>query len=194
MANAHKKPLPLMTVEEFLAWDGGGHVGKLELVDGVVRAMAPASATHSVIQGNLAFLIGAHLRQRASKCRVGTEAPIVPPLRNRANARAPDVAVSCAPPSDSKTFDDPILIVEVMSPGNEAETWESIRALAPLRTLEEILVVESVKVEAQVFRRSAAGDWQGEPEVIGPGGTVRLTSIGLEMPMAEVYRGTHLTS
>jgi Uma2 family endonuclease len=89
-------------------------------------------------------------------------------------------------------MEDPILIVEVLSPGNEAETWESIRALAPLRSLTEILVVESVKVEAQVFRRSAAGDWPGEPEVIGPGGTVRLAAIGLEMPVAEVYRGTHL--
>ncbi len=91
-----------------------------------------------------------------------------------------------------RLFDDPILIVKVLSPGNEAETWESNRALAPLRTLAEILVVDSVKVEAQVFQRSAAGDWPGEPEFIGQGGLLRLASIGLEVPITEVYRGTHL--
>ena len=58
---------PRMTVDEFLAWDGGGHQGKLELVDGLVRAMAPASATHAMIQGNL-ILIGNHLCRQNSLC------------------------------------------------------------------------------------------------------------------------------
>lgn len=94
--------------------------------------------------------------------------------------------MSRASPSDSKTFEEPIQIVEVLSPGNTAETWESIRAVAPITSLAEILVVESEKLEVQVFRCSAAGDWQGEPEVIGSGGTVRLASIGLEMPTVGV--------
>ena len=103
---------PLMTLEEFFAWDGGGHQGKLELVDGVVRAMVPASATHAIIQGNLVYAIGAHLRANGSPCRVAPEAPVRPALGTRNNARAPDVAVTCAPPSPSKTFDDPVLIIE----------------------------------------------------------------------------------
>ena len=61
---------PRMTVDEFLAWDGGGHQGKLELVDGLVQAMAPASATHAMIQGNLILLIRNHLRRQNSLCRV----------------------------------------------------------------------------------------------------------------------------
>ena len=31
MPIAEKATQPRMTVEEFLAWDGGGHVGKLEV-------------------------------------------------------------------------------------------------------------------------------------------------------------------
>ena len=50
------KPKPRMTVEEFFDWDGGGHVGKLELVHGVVRAQSYASGGHGTIQGNLAAL------------------------------------------------------------------------------------------------------------------------------------------
>ena len=183
---------PTMTLEEFFAWDGGGHQGKLELIDGIVRAMAPASATHSIIQGNLVAAIHNHLRATGSPCRVAPEAPVRPALGTRNNARAPDVAVTCAPPSTSKTFDDPVLIIEVLSPSNDNDTWESIRALASLPTLTEIVIVASERVGAEIYRKGAAGAWAADPEIIETGGTIRLTSIGLELPLAEVYRGTHL--
>lgn len=179
-----------MTVEEFLASGAHGHQGKVELVDGIVRAMAPASATHSVIQGNLVIAIGNHLRV-VGRCRVAPEAPIRPAIGPRNNARAPDVAVSCAPTSAPKTFDDPVLIIEVMSPSNVDDTWESIRALAPLPTLTEIVVVESEKVEVQIYRRDAKGGWPDEPEVVTEVG-FQLTSIDMTMEVAEIYRATHL--
>lgn len=181
-----------MTVDEFFAWDSGGHQGKLELVDGVVRAMAPASQTHVMIQGNLVYLIGAHLRARKSPCRVAPEAPVVPKLRPDMNARAPDVAVTCAPPSTATAFPDPVLIIEVLSPGNERDTWESIWACATIPSLEEIVVVESRRVGAQVFRRDANGNWPGEAEEIQAGGALRLTTIDAAFPIEYLYAGTHL--
>ncbi len=180
-----------MTLEEFFAWGGGGHPGKLELVDGLVRAMAPASATHSVIQGNIVIAIGNHLRAKGSPCRVMPEAPIQPAIKKRGNVRVPDVAVTCAPPSDAKVVEAPVLIVEVLSPSNEDDTWESVRALAPLTTLMEILVVSSERIEVQISRRGPDGGWPLEPELI-TSGMVKLTSIGLELELAEIYRGTHL--
>lgn len=180
-----------MTLEEFLAWDGGGHVGKLELVEGVVRAMAPASATHSIIQLNIGTAINNHLRAKQSPCRVGTEAPIVPPLHQRVNARAPDVSVTCSPPADNGTFVDPVLIVEVMSPSDEEDTWDSINALAGLQTLREVLVAQSTRVEVQIFRRDAKGAWISEPDtMVAITDTIRLASIDLDLAVAEIYRGT----
>ena len=179
----------LMTLEDFFAWDGDGHQGKLELIDGVVRAMAPASATHSIIQGNLVAAIHNHLRASGSPCRVAPEAPFQPALRKRNNARAPDVAVTCAPPSTSKLFEDPVLLVEVLSPSNEDDIWESLRALAPLPTLTEILVVESESVEVSIFRKGQGGAWSEVPETL-TSGTVHLTSIGLDLEVREIYRGT----
>jgi Uma2 family endonuclease len=186
----HKQARPPMTLDEFFAWSGDGHAGKLELVNGVVRAMAPASAAHSIIQLNIAAALKAHLR--GTKCRAGTEAPVVPPMGRRANARAPDIAVTCAPISDSKVFEDPVVIVEVLSPGNEAETWESIQALAGLASLKEILVVQSTTVGAEVYRRDAAGAWPTEPERSVAGGSIKLASIGLELALADAYEGTVL--
>jgi Uma2 family endonuclease len=190
MTAQRKLPEAPMTLDEFFVWDGGGHVGKLELVDGMVRAMAPASATHSIIQLNIAAAIKAHLR--GSKCRVGTEAPIIPPMARRINARVPDIAVTCAPISDSPVFEDPVLIVEVLSPSNEAETWESIHALAGLVSLKEILIVQSTSVYAEVYSRAADGAWPREPTVVVGSGIIVLASMGCELSMAEVYAGTHL--
>jgi Uma2 family endonuclease len=177
-----------MTLDEFFAWDGGGHAGKLELVNGVVRAMSPASATHAIIQLNIGAAIKTHLR--GTPCRVGTEAPIIPPFKTSLNARVPDIAVSCAPLTDSKVFENPVLIVEVLSPSNEQDTWNSIGALAGLVSLTEILVVQSTFIEAQVYRRDAAGAWPTVPETTTAGGTIRLASIDLNLPIAEVYADT----
>ena len=183
--------LPRMTLDEFLAWGGGGHVGKLELWNGVVRAMAPASADHAIIQSNIASAINVHLRAQKSPCRVGTEAPVVPPMAARRNARAPDVAVTYTQPT-GKTFDDPVLIVEVMPPGNENETWDSIQSLAGLTSLKEVLVVQSESIQADVYRRDAGGDWPRTPERAGAGGTIRLASIDLDLSVADIYYGTTL--
>lgn len=186
------KDPPLMTVDEFLAWDGGGHVGKLELVDGVVRAQMPASATHAIIQANLAATIHNHLRARNMSCRVATEAPVVPKMKTKRNLRAPDLAVTCGPPSASKTFDMPVLIVEIMSPGNRKETWESIWACATIPSVREFLIVESESVYAEIFRRDAEGNWPDDPVIVEAGGTVALASIEAEFAMDDVYGGTHL--
>ena len=182
-----------MTVEEFFAWDGGGHVGKLELVDGVVRAVAPPSATHSLIQANHAAAIKTHPRASKSPCRVGTEAGVIPLMGSRIDARIPDLAVTCSPKLDSLTFEDPILIVEVISPSNEDESWESVRAVALLTSVKEVLVVQSTEVRAELFRRRPNGDWPIEPLEHGAGDILRLESIGLYLAMAEIYESTHLS-
>jgi Uma2 family endonuclease len=192
MDGAEIKSTPHMTADQFMDWDGGGHVGKLELVNGEVRAMSPASSAHSFIQANLAMLIGTHLKKKKLPCRVGTEAPVQPQLHANDNIRAPDLAVTCQPPSKSKVFPAPVLIIEILSPSNRKETWESIHTMASISTLKEIAVVESEKMRVEVFRRGEDGAWPKDGEVSEAGGTVRLESLAAELPMSEIYAGTHL--
>ena len=193
MTGALREPLPRMTVAQFLDWDGGGLTGKLELVNGEVRAMSPASGTHALIQANLAYLIGSHLRATKRPCRVGTAAPIVPRLHANDNVRAPDLAVTCSTDAFGKTFPDPVLIIEVLSPSNQRETWESIMACASIPTLTEIVVVDSERVNVQLYRKDPAGGWPKDPEVVPADGTLRLESLEAVLPVAEIYAGTHLT-
>ena len=191
--NARSKfPTPPMTVDDFFAWDGGGHAGKLELVEGVVRAMAPASANHSFIQGNIFYAIKHHLRGTGSRCCVGVEAPVIPFLHADKNARVPDIAVTCEPPSESKFFESPISIVEVLSPTNENETWESAGAIAGLISVKEILIVQSMRVEAEIYTRRDDGAWPVHPVIVSAGGTILLASLGLRFPLNAAYEGTLL--
>ena len=192
MTAQQKLSLPPMSVDEFLTWDGGGHVGKLELVEGTVRAMAPASLAHGTIQLNIGAALQNHLRGTKSRCRVATEPPVVPPMRQTKNARAPDVAVTCAPLSNSKVMDDPMMIVEVISPSNEDETWESISTLASLTSLKEIVVIQSTLIGVGVYTRDPNGNWPSEPVMTATGGTVRFASLDLEVPISEIYRDTPL--
>lgn len=192
MDGAETKSTPHMTADQFMDWDGGGHLGKLELVHGEVRAMSPASGTHSIIQANLAFILGAHIRAKKLPCRVGTEAPVVPHIHANDNVRAPDLAVTCLDITKSKTFADPVLIIEVLSPSNQKDTWESIYAMATIPALAEIAVVDSECVRVEVFRRDADGGWPKSGNVLEAGGTMRLASIGAEFPVSEIYTGTHL--
>ena len=192
MAGAEPLPQSLMTAAQFMDWDGGGLLGRLELVNGEVRAMSPASGTHSLIQANLAGLVWQHIRAKKLPCCVGTEAPVQPHLHANDNVRAPDLAVTCLPVSTSKTFQDPILIIEVLSPSNKRETWDSIYAMSTIPALIEIAIVDSERVRVEVLRRATDGSWPKTGEVSEPGDTFKLNSIAAEFPVAEVYAGTHL--
>lgn len=184
---------PRMTVDEFYEYDGGGHVGKIELVHGRLRMQSYASSGHATIQGNITALIGSHLRSKRPGCRVGNEPGVVPTFDPKHNIRKPDVAVTCTPHTKGqRLFPYPILIVEVLSPSNANDTWESIQACATVGSVAEILVVDSEMIDVQVFRRDDKGIWPTEPERVAMEGVVRLTSLDMEMPVAEIYRGTEV--
>ncbi len=54
---ALKPPLSPMTTADFLDWSSGEANQSYQLVDGEPRAMAPASATHGILQATVAYLI-----------------------------------------------------------------------------------------------------------------------------------------
>lgn len=191
MAKTAAKPRT-MTVEEFLDWDGGGHVGKLELVEGEVRTMSPASGDHAIIQANLAVLIGSELKSRKGPCRVGTEAPVIPRLHSRTNLRAPDVAVTCLPAGEDQKFPDPVFIAGVMSPGNMTETWEAITACTTIPSLRDIIVVESTRVEAVLVSLDDEHGWPREGVRFHAGDKIDITSLELTLELAAMYEGTTL--
>ena len=192
MTAAAKLP-PLMTVADFLDWPGDGLGTRFELVEGVLRAMAPGSEAHGTIQSNLNFFIKRQLDAHRPGCRIVTTPGVQPRVRARWNFRVPDLGVTRAPSRPGAVMmPDPVLLVENLSPGNTAETWENISYYASLPTVAEILVVHSTQVRAELLRRGADGSWPENPASIEAGGTITLASIGLDIALAEIYAGTYL--
>lgn len=173
-----------MTVDEFVAWDDG----RYELVEGRPRLMAPHSDAHGTIQANVARVLGGLLAAAGSPCRPVVEGGVRPRLRASYNYRKPDVAVTCAPNEPGALMvPDPVLIVEILSAG-EAETRENIARYTTLESVREIVLLHSLQRLAEVWRRGPAG-WPADAELVGPeAGSVRLETLGLEMPFDEVYR------
>ena len=182
-----------MTVDEFIAWDDG-RGGKYELIDGQVRAMSPASTTHGRIQANLSVLIGNHLDVPSGRCSVLTEPAVQTRISSKLNMRVPDLGVSCTPDSPGEiALPDPILLIEIMSPGNKADTWSNVWAYTTIPTVREILIMQSTRIEALLLRRQADGSWPADPTTIGADDHLSLAAIDLSIPLKAAYAKTHLS-
>jgi len=179
----------LMTVAEFLEWDSpGGYLW--QLIDGVPASMAPPVPLHGAIQSETGSLIRNHLVVRGSPCAVITTPGVIPPFQSDRNFMVPDLAVTCsATDMTGKALHEPVLLVEILSPSNHAETWRNVRAYMTITSLREILVIRTASVGVDLLRRGDDGLWPERPQVITTG-PFTLSSIGLSLPVAALYRGT----
>ena len=119
--------------------------------------MAPASDAHGTIQAELAYLLTAHLRERDTACRVVVAPGVIPPVRSAENCLVPDLGVTCAPPSGAKTLAEPVALIEIQSPSNEAEAQANVWAYTTIPSVAKIVILRSTAVQAEVLRRRPDG-------------------------------------
>lgn len=178
-----------MTVDEFLYWDTDDVTGRRwQLVDGEPVLMAPAAEVHGAIQAELAGLLRAHLLATDSRCRVIVAPGIVPRIRANENFRVPDLGVTCAPPSQGVMVPEPVLLVEILSPGNEAKTRSNIWTYTTIPSVREILAVRSTRMEVELLRRGDDGNWPASPLILRPPDNLEPASLGFAAAVADLYR------
>lgn len=181
-----------MSVAEFLVWETPPNQ-RWQLVDGEPQAMAPASTTHAAIQSELGRIIGNHLLEGESPCRILTEPGIVPRVQAEINFRISDLAVTCTGlEADETTISAPVLLIEILSSSNQAETWANVWTYTTIPSVEEIFIVQSERVAAELLHRGPDGIWPDKPLSIERGGNVILESIGFTFPLMKAYRTTRL--
>lgn len=192
--SAALKPTPgRMTLDEFLNWDSGDLSGAVwQLVDGVPSAMAPANERHGLLQGEIARRIGNHLFDQRSPCRLVIAPGVVPRAHANGNFRIPDIGVTCSPPSDGPVTAAPVLLVEILSPSNEAETRTNVWAYTTIPSVTEILIVRSSRIEAELLRRQPDGHWPAEAAMLTSGDVLALESIGFTVSLDVLYGTTSL--
>ena len=172
-----------MTLAEFLRWEDGTDT-RYELIGGLTMAMAPPARAHGMLCARLGGMIDAGLRSMQS-CSVQTE---VRPDRNDTFYVA-DLAVTCSPyRRGEQLVKDPILIVEILSPGTEKHDRQvKVPAYRDIGSVNEILLIDSESIYAEIFRREG-GRWITEL-VQRRDVTLRLSSVDLQIAMAELYDG-----
>jgi len=191
MSSAAKKLPEYMTTAEFLRWEGDGTDTKYDLVDGELVAMSPATTTHGRIQARLSFLLSRHLDN--TRCSVITEAAVVPRVASQDNTRVPDLAVTYSPDIPGEVgLTDPLLIVEILSPGNKSKTWSNVWAYASIPSVREILILSSSSIEARLLRRGADGSWPEKADIISSDGSLTLSSLDMTFLLRDAYVKTFL--
>jgi Uma2 family endonuclease len=111
--------LKLMTVEEFLPW-AEGKEGRWELHDGVPVMMSPERSLHAETKAETYVALREAIGLKRLPCRVYPDGMAI-----RIDAQAtyePDASVTCGPraPPDAIEIDNPVIVVEVLSPSTAA--------------------------------------------------------------------------
>ncbi len=169
-----------LTADEFLTTDQHvfGDAWRYEMVDGRIIAHAAPSPDHAAILAGLGAALVNRLRGRRD-CRPELGSGAVPKRQQRNTARIPDAMIRCG--------DQPRVLFEIVSPSDldHRKTWDRRR-----RDLQDVEAVQEV-VElfqdgtAHVYRRRE-GDWVFA-FLDGPDATLTLDSVGLSIPLSEIY-------
>ena len=174
---------PVWTAMDFLATDQDelGSAWRYELVDGRIVGQAAPTPEHGAIVSGLTAALASRLRGQAGGCRpeAGSGAP--PRQQQRSTARIPDVTIRCG--------DLPRVVFEIVSP-SELRAWRARdrkrRDLQDVESVQEIVEICQDDMAAHVYRREGDGTWSFAA-VDGMDSILPLRSVGLEIPMIEVY-------
>lgn len=181
-----------MTVEEFLGLAAEDD-RRLELIDGVVVAMAPPSRAHGIVAGNLAVALGLALRGRPP-CVVQIEAGVLSATHEETLYQA-DLVVTCEPHRrGEQVVAEPVLVVEILSPSTEsADRKVKLPDYRQMPSVREVLFVDQDRMFCELHRRVDGGRWLTELH-LQPDARLRLESLDppLELSLAELYAGVDL--
>lgn len=182
----------LLTVEEYLSLEEKSAI-RHEFLGGLMHAMSGTTRRHAVVSLNIATACRAHVQ--GGPCLTFHEQMKV---RLRVNDEElyyyPDVMVTC----DRRDRDNmecvwadyPTLIIEVLSPSTQSiDRREKFLNYRQIASLQEYVLVAQKTLEVIAFRRGVS--W-APVTFRGREGVAELQSIGLSLPLTDIYRDTAL--
>jgi Uma2 family endonuclease len=167
----------------FLAWVQGREE-RHELDNGRVVMMTGGTRVHGRIFRRLAAALEARLD--ADRWEVWTSDFAVD--LGPKTVRYPDVVVDTTRGGDRDlTAAAPTLIAEVISPSSATDDLgDKAAQYLKMSSLSAYLVLAQDEPKVWVWVRGSAGFPAG-PEVIAAGGSIRIPSLSIDLPLAEIY-------
>ena len=180
-------PIPRVTLREYLDGEESSDV-RHEYLDGEIFEMEAATLDHQAICLNL----GRRIAERFD----GKDCRVLPTPRTATAANGlytyPDLVIVCGPvqtwPTDRNTIANPRVIIEVLSPStedyNRGRKFDSYRGLPSF--VEYLCVAQNAAWILHQLRQDD-GSWVTR-FVTGLDAVLRLGSVAVEIPLAEIYR------
>lgn len=165
---------------------------KHEFLQGHVLAMAGASPEHGELCANLISLFKTALRGRPCKVYPSD-------LKVRVSEDGlytyPDVSVVCGAlqrsARDANAVCNPVVLCEVLSDTTEGyDRGEKFEQYQQIPSFLEYILVSQRGPSVDHLRRNPDGTWTFR--TLGPADSLRLDSVGVTLPVAEIYEGVTL--
>jgi len=169
---------PRMTSDEFIAWAMQQPEGqRYELVAGDVIAIAPERSAHALVKFHIARRLAEAIEAAGLPCQVYPDGMAVE--IDDATTYEPDALVRCgAPiPADALKLNDPVIVVEVLSPSSRAR--DAGAKLADYFRLASVRHYLIVRTEDRVIIHHRRGDDGGIVNRIVRAGAIRLDPPGI---------------
>ena len=174
-----------MTVGEFLVWAEAQTEGKYELVNGEIVRMAPERLRHNLSKAEIWVVLRAALRAAGLSNTVFTDGAGVE--ISDVTGRGPDavVAASADHDLDAMMVDDPLIVVEVVSPSSEkTDTIDKLAEYFSLPSVRHYIVVWPAESRLDHHARDDHG--VVVKRTLRPGDTLRFDPPGFEVQVANL--------
>lgn len=172
-----------MTFDEFLIF-AEGRSGKWELIDGVPFAMSPERVAHGDMKYRVARALDEAIRRAGLACRFVLDSAAV--KIDAQNSFQPDVMVYCGAPvsPDALHIENPIIVVEVLSPGNaRRDLCDKLDGYFKVASVRHYLIFDPDE-PLVIHHQRHGGDILTR---ILRSGAITLDPPGIEVTMADFY-------
>lgn len=157
--------------------------------------MAGGTENHESICSNLSRFV--QNRLDGKPCRVFTSNMKVGVVTKKRGFAYPDLAIVCG---ERQFYDNvrdvlmnPAVIFEVLSSSTRAfDQGGKFEEYGRLESLRHYVLVEQSRRMVIHYERVTGNRWTYEP-LVEPGDSLKLAVIGIELPLAEIYRDIELT-
>jgi Uma2 family endonuclease len=187
--------LARLSEAEYLARERQGEE-RHEFINGSMVVVPGSSKIHTRICTNLTLALAP--AAFASQCRFACENGQLRVPSGR--IYYPDVMVCCVDSHDLYVEEHPCLLIEVLSSSTEAkDRGQKLDDYTSIASVEQYILVSQREQRLTVFRRqrqtqanTQANDWQ--VQFFGPASSLTIGCLGLELALAQVYRGVVFAS
>ena len=172
-----------MTVAEFLVWAEAQAEGRYELVDGEVQRMAPERLRHINRKAEVWLALRGAIREAGLTNVVFTDGVGI--VIDDGTSREPDVVVGASSEydPDALAVDDPLIVIEVVSPTSEKR--DAVDKLADYFTLPSVRHYLLVREEnGQVDHHTRSGAGPIVKTILRAGDILRLDPPGFAVKVA----------